>query len=286
MAAIKKTYFRANSFIWPAENGPVKLGSIISSRTTPHEPKGSPDFALPKQVYELEQPKWENSKAKHREGLVGIWARFINGIGPEAEASSGWGSRNEEKYQFDKMVWRYFVADEDYIDERMNDTKLQAFLVDHKKPVYMITGLMIAHNPKALTVVGHNYSLKGNAGAQYAGVGQIGPKAEFLWGKKDQTSFEGGPSFVFAFQLKEIWYKTVKKSRVLKSKDMTKGALYNDDEPLEEQVMAHDTVEVAQALGMSEETLTAHEAGVKVEKIEVALDGVDGKECEVVVFDA
>lgn len=197
MAATKKTYFRANSFIWPAENGPVQLGSIISSRTTPHEPKSSPDFAPPKEVYEIEQSRWENSKTKHREGLVSIWARFIDGIGPEAEASGGWGSLNEEKYQFDKMVWRYFVADEEYITERMNDTKLQAFLVDHKKPVYMITGLMIAHNPKALTVVGHNYSLKGNVGAQYAGVGQIGPKADFSWGGKGSNLIRRRAKFYF-----------------------------------------------------------------------------------------
>lgn len=56
MAAVKKTYFCANSFIWPAENGPVKLGSIISSRTTPHIPRSSPDFEMPKEIYELEQP--------------------------------------------------------------------------------------------------------------------------------------------------------------------------------------------------------------------------------------
>lgn len=218
--------------------------------------------------------------------MVGIWARFIDGIGPEAEASGGWGSLREERYEFDKMVWRYFIADEDYMDERMNDTKLQAFLVEHRKPVYMITGLMIAHNPKALTVVGHNYSLKGNAGAQYAGVGQIGPKAELSWGKKDQTSFEGGPSIVFAFQLKEIWYKTVKKSRVLMSKDLTDGALYNEDERVEEPIDEQDVLEVAEALGLSEDDLTATKAGLRDEQIEMALDDVNGGECEVVVFDA
>lgn len=74
---------------------------------------------------------------------------------------------------------------------------------------------------------------------------------------------------------------------MLRSKDVTKGALYDDDDvSLEQSDRGRDVIEVAEVLGMAEENVTAHEAGVRGEQIEMALGDVDGEECEVVVFDA
>lgn len=70
------------------------------------------------------------------------------------------------------------------------------------------------------------------------------------------------------------------------SKDLTDGALYNEDERVEEPIDEQDVLEVAEALGLSEDDLTATKAGLRDEQIEMALDDVNGGECEVVVFDA
>lgn len=70
------------------------------------------------------------------------------------------------------------------------------------------------------------------------------------------------------------------------SKDLTDGALYNEDERVEEPIDEQDVLEVAEALGLSEDDLTATKAGLRDEQIEMALDDVNGGGCEVVVFDA
>jgi hypothetical protein len=67
------------------------------------------------------------------------------------------------------METKSFIPDEEYIKKRIEDAKVQEFLIAHKKRFYMVIGLMIAYEPKAATLVYSSIDLRAKIGLDLSG---------------------------------------------------------------------------------------------------------------------
>jgi hypothetical protein len=296
MANRTKTYFIAPSFDWVADDGPVKLGSIIASPSTPDEPISIESFNPPKidQAHELNQlgstitspstrhvrigveslnsstvseteepdqpgntitsastpqkllnvkasepPKvytrvelnWKDEKNRSHDGAIGIFAKFAEALPIGGGASTAYGKNKVDIYQFKKLETKYFIPTTPYIEKRVLESAVQDYLKEKKyrKRIYMITGLKIAHNPAAASLVSTTFTTQAKLGADLTALAvpvEIGTHGEISRKKGSATSFTGGSNFVFAFQLREITYKIVKGKPQIGSALLTDGAWY------------------------------------------------------------
>jgi hypothetical protein len=287
MADAVKSYFLAPRFDWGAD-GPVRLGNIVANPSTPHEPKNIELFPLPT-IHESEYLNWKDEKTRRLNGTMGIWAQFLQFLGLGGEVSIDFGESKKDVHQFDKLVTRYIIPEDAYIEERMQDQKVHDFLEEHKfkKRVYLITGIKIACKPVASTVVTKEFGTHGKLGADFTSLGaavSVGPKVDTSSGKTSSTSFQGGSDFVFAYQLREIFYKKVRNKVSLQSREVVKGAMYGlDDKKYMKTQDEERVVETLEVLGWSKSDLRGESVGMKPILV---LDDDGTAPCECVIPEA
>lgn len=275
----KKTFFLARSFDWPAEGGPVCLGSIIKDPKNPAKVINSPGFDLPTKIYEVEQHNWKHIFDEHRKGSATLFAEFLR----MAELSGNPGARLEKltanHFKCDKLVTTYFLPDDAYVMDRMQDPKIQASLKKSRSRAFMITGLKLAYNPGAyhLQVRNHGFSIRPGADLSLSGPPlKIGVALGSSTTRTSGISSDGGTDTIFAYQLMEIDYRVDKKTMEgkLKTKEFIKGA-YMDMDRLETQGESRQEDEQDDNF-VGFEKIIEYDVGQEAREV---LDDIDGMKC-------
>lgn len=204
------TYIPAPNWDIPADSNLVVLGRLIKDPKNPESPVARMDVKVPAKVYEGQKIGWHTVYDQTKNGKIGIWAKCMQVVGGGMSFSQM--QSNIESLEFGQLETRYFVPDDVYIGQAVLHPGVQAYLTvtNHRKPIYLITGIKIARNPKAKTQLSTSsetsIELKADA-TSFGGPVEVGPETSLGRNQIMMTGFSGSTDYIFAYRLTKIRVK-------------------------------------------------------------------------------
>ncbi|KAL7815135.1 hypothetical protein V8C26DRAFT_402515 [Trichoderma gracile] len=228
-----KTYFLCptSDFIRPPPAGPLSLGSIVRSTSTPQYPlNGGSIVAVPDLDPPVVETDWKKTVSTQNDTGLGVYAQFLQlaiGGGPlGTEVNVEHTSKTANTFAFDKVSTYTFEPTQEYVQEAIKAPAVQAWLREPRQrfaPVcslYLITGLKLVKGANIKYSSSHSESVTGNIGIDASLIGPtIGPKGHWSTSSDDETETNRADEFVFAFRVKRLRF-----GRKLKLRDYNKGA--------------------------------------------------------------
>ncbi|KAK3996587.1 hypothetical protein QBC44DRAFT_317182 [Cladorrhinum sp. PSN332] len=212
-------------------DGPIQLGSIVSSPGLVYEPVNSQPISpqsFGEKIQVHNNPNSQRSFQKSNARYLGLFAElpafFNSTLGTE------WASSSAESWEFDNLQTLSFTPSMEYLRKTLDDEDVQQFVQDNKSwlggiSLYMVTGLKIAYGASMLSQVARSRGYGGTVGLDLSALGvptTLGPEAALENGSVSSSTFNSTDPVVFAFRLRKI---KIKASGSLKHKGYTKGAL-------------------------------------------------------------
>jgi hypothetical protein len=277
---MKKTYFLAPNFDYPPSST-ISLGRIW---TNPSDPGSclNPDDALTlPTIHHAWKGDWKNEKGTEHKGAVGIWARFLQVVGIDAEASVNWDRNDGGVYNFEKLETDFIDPSPAFVKDSALAPAVKLFIRQHdfKKSVYMITGVKIARGADVALTRSREAGTHMKAGVNGTTAGApvaVGPEVTVSSKNSETTSFGGSSDFVFAYRLREIYYEKGQ----IKHKEHNKGALHGIDggspEVIDQSTVPKPLLEIS---GLAGEDISGEDLAITEE---VAIDEDDGEECAII----
>ncbi|KAI1453626.1 hypothetical protein F4805DRAFT_442881 [Annulohypoxylon moriforme] len=258
MSSPNPTYIPSPNWDIPADSDIVVLGHLIKDPKNPQSkvPKSSDDPIPPPKIYEGEKTDWQTTLERVRSGRIGLWAKCLQFI--EGQLSFSQLKSSMEDHKFNSLETRYFLPDDEYISQALEDTGVQAYFQVHnwRKPVYLITGIKIARGASVSTESNTERSVQAELKADATGAGvpvEVGPEASWESKNKRGISYGGSTDYIFAYQLTSM--KPKKGGREFASKDYVKGAVFGkgeEDNDVEVKVRDVFDIDEVTSLGFSD----------------------------------
>jgi len=240
-----KTYFLCptSDFIHPPPAGPLCLGSIIRSTSTPQFPlNGANIVPVANANPPVVETDWKKTISAETGFGLGVYAQFLQlatgglGLGPEVDVEHS--SRTANTFAFDTVTTVSFEPTPQYVDEAVKAPAVQAYLREPKQrfaPVvslFLVTGMKLVKGAKIKYSTSGSTAVTGNIGIDVAPLGMtFGPKGHWTRTNDAETEFNRDSEFVFAFRVKRLRF-----GRKVKTEEYNKGAFLatgrdeNDDE--------------------------------------------------------
>ncbi|KAI4159206.1 MAG: hypothetical protein LQ342_006789 [Letrouitia transgressa] len=231
-----KTYFLVASPDFPP-SGPIALGNIITSPSSPEEALNTQAREPIEPVYESYQENWTFDVSRYKQNKLGIWTMFLQMLGAGIDMSSERIMGDNQVYRFDRLETRFFIPSSEYLRASISTPEVQSYIKrkGFRKNLYMITAIKIAVGASTTKEKLRERGVHLQVGVDGTAVGVplgAGPNIEISKGKDTTISFDNSSDFVFAFRLREIYYS--KKS--LKHRKYDKGNLFGLDQDGQKQV--------------------------------------------------
>ena len=280
---MKKTYFLAPNVDYPPSSN-ISLGRIWTDSSDPGtciNPDGPLPFPSNMQVQHGHKTDWRNKTSGEHKGVIGIWARFLQVVGLDAEASVNWHDRNGDTYGFKRLDTDFIDPTTEYYTQSVLVPSVAEYIVEpkFKKSIYMITGVKIARGAdveQARSEEAGAHLRVGVNGTTALFPVAAGPEVTISSSGSETTSSKGSSGFVFAYRLREIYYSKGK----VKHREHNKGALQDlsgsSTKKSEENVSVIPPLEI---LGYAGEDVSGEGSAVSKE---VAVDEDNGEECNIV----
>jgi hypothetical protein len=285
---MKRSYILAPNFDCPPE-GPIAIGRII---TDPFSPEtclnaGGP-IPIPSsiRIHQTFKADWESSRLSDDHRLHGIWGQFLSVFGVGGDAGVGL-NRLENTAIHAKRLETRFIEHTDGLDEWINKIMREPAVekaikrAKCEKNLYLVVGVKIVSGASMTKADSKQIDVSVRLGAELSSIGapgvQIGPEIAIFKKRDAKDSFEGSSDFVFAYRLKEIYYR--KREGVWILKDVNKGAAYSLDQPRnatenETSDFAEDDFEL-QGLAKGD----VGESDLEIDPVEI-IDEDDGSLCD------
>lgn len=226
-----KTYFLCptSDFIHPPPAGPLSLGAIIRSTSSPQLPlNGTNIVPVTNANTPIVETDWKKTVSGETGFGLGVYAQFLQlataGLGPEVNVEHS--SRTANIFAFDTVTTIAFEPTPEYVDEAVKAPAVQAFLREPKQrfaPVvslFLVTGMKLVKGAKITYSTSGNTGVTGNIGIDLTALGMsFGPKGHWTRANDDETDFSRDSEFVFAFRVKRLRF-----GRKVKTEEYNKGA--------------------------------------------------------------
>lgn len=277
-----KTYFLSPNLDYPPYSS-ISLGSIW---TNPADPgtcinrDGPLPFPSNMPIERSWKTDWSNEKDRQRKGLIGIWARFLQVIGVDAEASVDWDKIKASTYKFDRLDTEFVDPTPKYVQDSVLSEPVAHFIAasDFKKPVYMITGIKIARGAEVALAKSKGAGAHMRVGVDGTPAGTpVAARPEITISSKDseKTSYGGSSDFVFAYRLRKIFYE---KGQV-RDDEYNKGALYGLGDRKADETEANPPLSTLEVIGLAKVDASARGPGSQETP---AIDEYGEEQCNVV----
>lgn len=240
MSQEQRTYILAPNFRIKPSSGAIALGSIIAdplrahrSLTTVEDDRLAKDYPRIEKFSEYER---NITRSESGEFSMAVWAQFVQTI--SAKVSGSRGTTHESNYSMETLETAYFITDPNLeeIESRINAPRIKAivnpgWLPTQRKPVYMVTGIMIAKGFTAYRQRNkqHSGEVEASGNIPTAGV-DVGINAARSHSVGDSESWKAGEDIVFAYQLLKIEVKGWKGTRVEYDELRHKAAFLGNEE--------------------------------------------------------
>ncbi|PTB62073.1 hypothetical protein BBK36DRAFT_1145150 [Trichoderma citrinoviride] len=227
-----KTYFLCptSDFIHPPPAGPLCLGAIIRSTSTPQYPLNSSVVAVPEANPPVVETDWKKTVSTETGLGLGVYAQFLQvvtggiPVGPEVNAEHT--SKAANTFAFDSMTTLAFEPTQEYVQEAIKAPTVQSWLREPKQrfsPVcslYLVTGMKLVKGARIKYSTSQSATVTGRFGIDVPQLGTtFGPKGHWSSASDDETEFNREAEFVFAFRVKRLRF-----GRKLKLEEYNKGA--------------------------------------------------------------
>lgn len=237
MSVITKTYFLCppSEFIHPPPIGPLCLGSIIRSPSTPQYPLNRAN-TVAVQANNTNPPvvetDWKKTISTETGFGFGVYAHFSHlaaaavPFGPEVDIERS--KKTSSTFAFDTVTTTAFDPSPAYVDEAVRAPGVQAWLREPRQrfapggaALFLVTGLKIVKGARMRFVVGARKAVSADVGVEgVVGPGvSLGSKGRWVRVRDEETAFDREAEFVFAFRVKRLRF-----GRRLKVDEYSKGA--------------------------------------------------------------
>ncbi|KAI0891910.1 hypothetical protein F4806DRAFT_481114 [Annulohypoxylon nitens] len=224
------TYFLCptSDFIHPPPTGPLCLGSIIRSTSTPQYPLNmGRTVSVANAVPPVVETDWKKALSIEKGFSLGVYAQFLKlatcgfPIGPEANVEHS--NKTSYAFAFDTVTTLAFEPTEEYIREAIRAPAVKTWLKQSWEPVvslFLVTGMKLVKGARIKYSTSKNTTAAGNFGIDIPASGlTVGPKGHWISMNDDETELNRESEFVFAFRVKRLKF-----GRRLKVEDYHKGA--------------------------------------------------------------
>ncbi|EHK17757.1 uncharacterized protein TRIVIDRAFT_66658 [Trichoderma virens Gv29-8] len=228
-----KTYFLCptSDFIHPPPAGPLCLGSIIRSTSTPQYPLNRARIvAVADAAPPVVETDWKKTISTEKGFGLGVYAQFLQlatgglPLGPEVNVERS--NKRANAFAFDTVTTLAFEPTQEYVQEAIKAPAVQTWLREPRQkfsPVvslFLVTGLKLVKGARIKYLTSRSTTATGNIGIDVPALGTtFGPKGHWVTTNDDQTEFNRESEFVFAFRVKRLKF-----GRRLKVEDYNKGA--------------------------------------------------------------
>lgn len=232
------------------------LGRIVRSANPSEIVNPGP---LPKIKSEIDSvPKFGVSKtiSSDRSANVGLWAKFLEIalIGGEASHEE----KDKVTYHVEKLETQLFTPDDDFVSECLEAASVQKHLIGgmFKEKIYMISGLKTAtgirkESTSSKQQDAHFRAKVSGSMAKVPAKVEVSAAASSL--NTNSESFDASADFVYAFRLRQIYYKRGKIGT-----KTTEGQFYNVHSAYQDlEEGDEESEEIAQLRAMGEEEVDA-----------------------------
>ncbi|KAL7936384.1 hypothetical protein V8C35DRAFT_232749 [Trichoderma chlorosporum] len=233
-----KTYYLCptSDFIHPPPTGPLCLGSIIRSTSTPqYSLNRAKVLAVADPAPPVVEINWKKTISTEQGFGLGVYAQFLLlPLGPEASAEHS----NKEAYTFafDTMTTLEFEPTQEYVQEAIKVPAVQEWLREPRQrfalaaSLFLVTGIKLVKGARIHYSTSQKTKIAGNIGIDVP-VAAAGSKGQWSSMKDDDTEFNRELEFVFAFRVKKLKF-----GRKLKVEDYNKGTLLAIDGEQEDSI--------------------------------------------------
>jgi hypothetical protein len=246
-----KTYFLCptSDFIHPPPAGPLCLGSIIRSTSTPQFPlNGANIVPVANENLPVVETDWKKTISAETALGLGVYAQFLQlatgglGLGPAVDVEHS--SRTVNMFAFDNVTTVSFEPTSQYVEEAVKAPAVQTWLREPKQrfaPVvslFLVTGMKLVKGARIKYSTSGSTAVTGNMSIDVAPLGMtFGPKGHWSSTNDDETEFNRDSEFVFAFRVKRLGF-----GRKLKVEEYNRGAFLaiGKDEHDDESVLVED----------------------------------------------
>lgn len=215
----------------PPPAGPVCLGSIIRSTSTPQYSlnRGS---AIP--IVDAFPPvvetDWKKTISKEKGLGLGVYAQFLQlasggiPLGPEMDVE--YSSKIANTFAFDTVTTLGFEPTQEYVKQAVQAPAVQTWLSEPRQKfglvseLFLVTGLKLVKGARIEYSTSQMTAIKGNLGIDATALGTtFGPKGNWTRTNDDVMESNRESEFVFAFRVKRLRF-----GRRLKLEEYSKGA--------------------------------------------------------------
>ncbi|KAI1178588.1 hypothetical protein F4777DRAFT_537171 [Nemania sp. FL0916] len=219
-----KTYFLCptSEFLHPPPAGPLRLGSILRSTSTPQFPLNIANVVpVANENPPVVETDWKKTISTEIGFGLGVYGQFLQlvtgalGVSPEMELE--YSRRTANIFAFDTVTTLSFEPTPQYVNEAVKAPAVQAYLREPKQrfaPVvslFLVTGMKLVKGAKIEYTTSGTTLAAGNVGLT------LGPKGR--WTRTNETGFNRASEFVFAFRVKRLRF-----GRQVKIEEHSKGA--------------------------------------------------------------
>lgn len=88
----------------------------------PPSPNGASDIQL------RDKEDWQTPSAQLRSGQVGVWAKCLQLVGVGGDMGFSVLKSTAEYHKFEHLETKYFLSDDDYLKEALDDAYWQGYL--------------------------------------------------------------------------------------------------------------------------------------------------------------
>jgi len=231
--SITKTYFLCptSDFIHPPPVGPLCLGSIIRSTSTPQYPLNRAKIvAVADAVPPVVETDWKKTISIEKGLVLGVYAQFLQvatgglPLGPEVDVEHL--NKTANAFAFDTVTTLAFEPTQEYVEEAIKAPAVQTWLREPRQrftPVvslFLVTGMKLVKGARIKYSTSQSTTVTGNIGIDVTALGTtFGPKGHWISTNDDVTEFNRESEFVFAFRVKRLKF-----GRRLKVEEYNKGA--------------------------------------------------------------
>ncbi|KAI1425791.1 hypothetical protein F5Y12DRAFT_346488 [Xylaria sp. FL1777] len=228
-----KTYFLCptSDFIHPPPAGPLCLGSIIRSTSTPQYPLNRGNLTtVADTIPPVVETDWKKTVSTKTGLGLGVYAQFLQlatgGLPLGPEVSVDHSNETVNAFAFDSVTTLAFEPTQEFVEEAIKAPAVQTWLREPKQrfapiaTLFLVTGIKLVKGARIKYSTSRNTAVTGNMGVDMHALGAtFGPKGHWVSAGNDCTEFNRESEFVFAFRVKRL-----KIGRKLKLEEYNKGA--------------------------------------------------------------
>lgn len=221
----KRTYLRSPNDDYAPDNN-IQLGCVWRDPRDPGSFIGAP---LPVsddiKINHNYKGAWTIDLGRESKGKIGFWTKIFQ-LPVTAAARLNWNSAEDGAYTVPTMDTYSIEPTPAYVEASVASVSEE--IIKSGDNLYMITGVKIARGGKGSNKESTNFSTETNIGVDGSTAGvpvDVSEQVSYSRGAYNNQGFASTGDFVFAYRLREIFYK----KGVLKTKEFNKGAVLGED---------------------------------------------------------